>query len=157
MIGWSKYGLGLPSDPLNYGLTWTVELPTIFQSPVTVPLHNPNGRQMGCARGLWKSLWMVWSSPAMWQSCDHIMWPCAQTGVSPSGAGPKYALGPNFITIVPADGLAPNGARPSASAVFTVDNYFYWVSGDMNGPLSPCGLGNMIWNPSQRTSELEST
>ena len=36
VIGWSKYRLGLPSAPLHYGLTWPVEIPTIFQTPVPV-------------------------------------------------------------------------------------------------------------------------
>ena len=54
VIGWSKYSLGLPSAPLHYGLTWPVGIPTVFQTPVTFPLHSPN--RCGCARGLWKSL-----------------------------------------------------------------------------------------------------
>ena len=45
VIGWSKYRLGLPSAPLHYGLMWPVGIPTLFQTPVTVPLHSPNGRQ----------------------------------------------------------------------------------------------------------------
>ena len=43
-IGWTKYILGSPSAPLHYGLTWPVGIPTVFQTPVTVPLHSPNGR-----------------------------------------------------------------------------------------------------------------
>ena len=39
VIGWSKDRLGLPSAPLHYGLTWPVGIPTVFQTPVTVPLH----------------------------------------------------------------------------------------------------------------------
>ena len=41
MIGWSKYRLGLPGALLHYGLTWAVGIPTVFQTPVTVPMHNP--------------------------------------------------------------------------------------------------------------------
>ena len=47
VIGWSKYRLGLPSVPLHCGLTSQADIPTTFQTSVTVP---------GCARGLWKSL-----------------------------------------------------------------------------------------------------
>ena len=39
VIGWSKDELGLLSAPLHYGLTWPVGIPTVFQTPVTVPLH----------------------------------------------------------------------------------------------------------------------
>ena len=46
MIGWSKYRLGLLSAPLHYGLTWPVGIPTVFQTPVAVLLHSPNGRQI---------------------------------------------------------------------------------------------------------------
>ena len=52
VIGWSKYRLGLPSAPLHYGLMWPVGTPTIFQTPVTVPLHSPNGRQMPAIRAV---------------------------------------------------------------------------------------------------------
>ena len=52
-IGWhqafvidgSKYSLGLPRAPLHHGLTWPVGIPIVFQMPLTIPLHNPNGRQ----------------------------------------------------------------------------------------------------------------
>ena len=46
VIGLSKYRLGLPSAPMHYGLTWPVGIPTVFQTPVTVPLHCPNSRQL---------------------------------------------------------------------------------------------------------------
>ena len=48
VIGWSKYSLGLPNAPLHYGLSWPVGILTVFQTPVTVPLHSPNGRQATC-------------------------------------------------------------------------------------------------------------
>ena len=52
-IGWhhpfviclSKYRLGLPSAPMHYGLTCPVGIPTVFQTPVTFPLHCPYSRQ----------------------------------------------------------------------------------------------------------------
>ena len=50
VIGWFKYRLGLLSVPLYYGFTWPVGIPTIFHTPVTVPLHSPNGRQMPAIR-----------------------------------------------------------------------------------------------------------
>ena len=37
--------------------------------------------------------------------------------VNPVSAGPVYIRNPNFVTNVPADGPAPNGARPSAGTV----------------------------------------
>ena len=40
------YRLGTSSHPMHYGLTWTVGISTVFQRPLTVPLHSPNGRQM---------------------------------------------------------------------------------------------------------------
>ena len=52
VIGWSKYRLGLPVAPLHYGLTWTVGIPTVFHTPVTVPLHCPNGRQLPAVRAV---------------------------------------------------------------------------------------------------------
>ena len=56
VMGWSKYKLGLSSTPLHYWFTWPVGIPTVFQIPVTILLHSPNGRQMPadrvCARGL---------------------------------------------------------------------------------------------------------
>ena len=54
VIGWYKYILGLPNVPLRYGLIrmWPVGIPTIFQTPVTVPLHSPNGRQMPAIRAV---------------------------------------------------------------------------------------------------------
>ena len=50
MIGWSKNRLGLPSAPLYYGLTWPVGIPTVFQTPVTVPLHCIRAVQWDCER-----------------------------------------------------------------------------------------------------------
>ena len=57
VIGWSKYRLGLPGALLHYGLTWPVGIPTVFQTPVTVPLHSPNGRQLpfGLCKGTVKA------------------------------------------------------------------------------------------------------
>ena len=52
VIGWSKYRLGLPSAPLHYGLMWPVGIPTIFQTPVTVPLHCPNSRRRPAVRAV---------------------------------------------------------------------------------------------------------
>ena len=52
VIGWSKYGLGLPSALLHYGLTWPEGIPTVFQTPVTVALHSPNGRQLPAVRAV---------------------------------------------------------------------------------------------------------
>ena len=52
VIGWSKYRLGLPSAPLNYGLMWPVWIPTVWQAPVTVSLHCPNGRQLPAVRAV---------------------------------------------------------------------------------------------------------
>ena len=36
---------------------------------------------------------------------------------NPLNAGSIYTWDPSFVSIVPADGLAPNGARPSAGTV----------------------------------------
>ena len=59
VIGWSKDRWALPSAPLHYGFTWSVGIPNVFQTPVTVPLHCPNGRQL----------------PAVWavqRDCDRV-------------------------------------------------------------------------------------
>ena len=32
VIGWSEDRLGLPSDPLHFGLTWPMGIPTVLQS-----------------------------------------------------------------------------------------------------------------------------
>ena len=52
VIGWSKYRLVLHSAPLHYGLAWPVGIPIVFQTPMTVPLHSPNGRQMSAVRAV---------------------------------------------------------------------------------------------------------
>ena len=38
-----------------------------------------------------------------------------------SSAGPIYIQKPDFVITLPADGLAPNGARPSAGTVLTIN------------------------------------
>ena len=58
MIGWSKNRLGLPSAPLHYGLTWPVGIPTVFQTPVTVPLHC-NCLPLGLCKGTVKESTVV--------------------------------------------------------------------------------------------------
>ena len=59
VIGWSKYRLGLPSAPLNYGLMWPVGTPTVFQTPVTVPLHTPNSRPaVRAVQQDWKTMYV---------------------------------------------------------------------------------------------------
>ena len=57
VIGWSKFRSGFPSAPLHYGLTWPVGIPIVFQTPVTAPLHSPNGRQMPAVRAVQRELW----------------------------------------------------------------------------------------------------
>ena len=52
VIGWSKYRLGLTKAPLHYGFTWLVGIPTVFHTPVTVPLHRPNGRHLSAVRAV---------------------------------------------------------------------------------------------------------
>ena len=52
VIGWGKYRLGLHGAPLHYGLTWLVGITTVFYTPLTVPLHSPNGRQICLPLGL---------------------------------------------------------------------------------------------------------
>ena len=52
VIGWPKDRLGLPSAPLDYGLTWPVGFPTAIQIPVTVPLRCSNGRQLPAVRAV---------------------------------------------------------------------------------------------------------
>ena len=36
----------------NYGLTWPVGISPVFQTPLTVPLHSPNGREMPVVRSV---------------------------------------------------------------------------------------------------------
>ena len=49
---WSKYRLRLSRNPLHYGLTWPLGIPTVFQTPVTVPMHSPNGcLSLGLCKG----------------------------------------------------------------------------------------------------------
>ena len=52
---WAKYRLEYPRVVTNSGRTWPVGISTVFIL-LSVPLHSLNGRQMGCARTLWKSL-----------------------------------------------------------------------------------------------------
>ena len=46
VIGWSRYTHQLHWILGNYGLKQLVIISNIFQTPLTVPLHSPNGRQM---------------------------------------------------------------------------------------------------------------
>ena len=55
---WSEDRLGLPSAPLHYGLTWPVGIPTVFQTPVTVPLHC-NCLLLGLCKGTVKESTVV--------------------------------------------------------------------------------------------------
>ena len=48
--------------------------------------------------------------------------------VNLSNAGPVYIKDVNVVIIVPADGLAPHGARPSAGTVMITKLYFLWLS-----------------------------
>ena len=52
VIGWSKYRLRFLTAPLHYEFMWPVGIHTVFQTPVTVPLHHPNGRQMSALRAV---------------------------------------------------------------------------------------------------------
>ena len=36
----------------NYGLTWPMGISPVFQTPLTVPLHSPNGREMPVVRSV---------------------------------------------------------------------------------------------------------
>ena len=53
VIGWSKYGFGLPGTPLLYGITWPVWIPTIFKTPMAIPLQCLS---LGLCKGTVKSL-----------------------------------------------------------------------------------------------------
>ena len=44
--------------------------------------------------------------------------------IQPSSAGLVYIRDPNMVITVPTDGLAPNGARPSAGTVLTTERKF---------------------------------
>ena len=66
VIVWSKYRLGLPSASLHYGLTWPVGIPTVFQTPVTVPLHCPNGRQLPTVRAV------QWDGERVYSSVEKV-------------------------------------------------------------------------------------
>ena len=44
VIGWSKNMLGNASVAMNSGLTWPIGISTVLPRPMTVLMHNPNGR-----------------------------------------------------------------------------------------------------------------
>ena len=71
VIGWSKYRLGLPSAPFHYGLTWPMGISTVFQTPVTVPLHSPNDRQMPAVRPVQWDCEMVYSMREQFYSVQN--------------------------------------------------------------------------------------
>ena len=52
VIGWSKYGLGMPRVTVHYGTMWLVSISIVFQRPLAVPLHIPNNRQMPAIRAV---------------------------------------------------------------------------------------------------------
>ena len=58
-------------------------------------------------------------------------------------ASPIYLQGPYFVIAVPADGLAPLGARPSAGTVMTekLDIYFFHILMVINDSISPLRIG----------------
>ena len=58
VIGWSKDRLGLPSAPLHYRLKWPMGIPTVFQTPLTVPLHC-NCLPLGLCKGTVKESTVV--------------------------------------------------------------------------------------------------
>ena len=74
MIGWFRYSLGLPQDPVYCGFMWQVGISIIFKRPPTVPLHSPNDRHMPAIRAvqmrLWKSLrWGLQQELPHWPRC----------------------------------------------------------------------------------------
>ena len=50
VIDWSKYSSRNTSVAKHSGITWPMGSSTVFQSPLTVSLHKPNGRQMPAVR-----------------------------------------------------------------------------------------------------------
>ena len=60
VIACAKFKLGDVSVVMHSGFMWGVGISTLFETPLPVPLHSPNGRHLpairACARRLWKSL-----------------------------------------------------------------------------------------------------
>ena len=52
VIGWSKYRWKNVSASRHRDLMWLVGMTIVFQGPLTVPMHSPNGRQMPAVRAV---------------------------------------------------------------------------------------------------------
>ena len=52
MIGWSKHKLVDTSVAMHYGIKWPVGISIVPQSPLKIPLHNPNDRQKPVVRAV---------------------------------------------------------------------------------------------------------
>ena len=57
--------------------------------------------------------------PWIKQPLIKITRPVSPMAINPWGACPMYIQDMNVVITVPADGLAPNGARPSAGTMLT--------------------------------------
>ena len=96
VIGCSKDRLGLLSAPLHYGITWRVGIPIVFRTPVTVPLHYPNGRQLPAAmavQGNREKVYWVWWAIRWWREVleqYHAGW---ETAAAPRGVNGCCAPG----------------------------------------------------------------
>ena len=73
----------MPSAPLHYRLTWPVGIPTAFQTPVSVPLHSPNGRHLPAQGDCERFYHNQWRPSSATQKCGtrdelaiygHLAW-----------------------------------------------------------------------------------
>ena len=69
VVGWSKYRLGLPIASLHYEITWPVAIPTVYETPVTVPYHSPNGRQKTAVKAVQGDC-----EKSRTEACDVMTW-----------------------------------------------------------------------------------
>ena len=93
VIGWSKYRLGLPSAPLHYRLTWPLGISPVFQNPLTVPMHSPNGRylSLGLCKGTSKESMLRW--PEIWLLTHPLQ--CLYASVNWDSIGSDNGLSPD--------------------------------------------------------------
>ena len=124
VIGWSKDRLGLPSAPLHYGLKWPVGIPTVFHTPVTVPLYC-NYLLLGLCKGTVREYTVVSHGRLLHNSLNRyhveffpeVSFPqgrkCQHTIIETVFLARNYKIKPSnahYITVVPLTGSMPSFA-----------------------------------------------
>ena len=128
VIGWFKYRLGLPCDPLHYWLTWPVGIPTVFETPVTVPL--PLALRAGKCHIRHKMPQMITGMRRCVTHNDLWPWPISSRSFSHEFAKILLKYG--------------TSCRFHSTALTVLDGFFpYWAQ--MMTGVTGCVMHNGLW------------